>query len=137
MVCGNTRTNILIRSNTVCGNTRTNILIRSNTVCGNTRTNILIRSNTVCGNTQTNILIRSNTVCGNTRTNIPASTPTVARGRQIYRSNIGIRLRADVTFVRWLDIGPRAANLSGQHRHPPAGRCSFFPIGSASACGPM
>ena len=47
---------------------------------------------------------------------IPASTPTAARGRQIYRSNIGIRLRADVSFVRRLNIGPRAANLSDQHR---------------------
>ena len=54
------------------------------------------------------------------------SGPRTGRGRQTYRSNIGIRLRADVSFVRRLNIGPRAANLSGQHRHPPAGRCSFF-----------
>ena len=60
------------------------------------------------------------------------------RGRQIYWSNIGIRLRADVSFVRRLNIGPRAANLSGQHRHPPAGRCIFsIEPTSASACGPM
>ena len=52
----------------------------------------------------------------------------------LHRANIGIRLRADVgfvhradvSFVRRLNIGPRAANLSGKHRHPLAGRCSFF-----------
>ena len=73
----------------------------------------------------------------------PASTPTAARGRQSYRANIGICLRADVVFL---------------HRHPPAGRCRFCSSGrckfcpsaqhrseggkligptSASACGPM
>ena len=84
-----------------------------------------------CGETPTKQILTA-FICY--KSNYPASTPRAARERQSYRSNIGIRLWADVSFVRRLNIGPRAANLSGQHRHLPAGRCSFS-IGPTSVRG--